>query len=202
VDYIELSGKDVERDSLILANMAAESWGRPDAVVFVARGAFKIGHTMAQHFQVPLLEIQASRKSGKIKTLISPFLFLIPAGIKKKLRSAEVGSDYHKRNADRDVRFNRAAWDELPNINRILLTDDSVDTGNTVLAAKKALQEFFPGAEIKIAALNYFSFSQIRPDFFLRTDTMLNGPWSRDSEENKQFAKEYLHAKKEGTLWI
>jgi len=200
MDYIELSKKDVASNSILLAKKVQAEWKKPDAVVFIARGAFLIGNAMADYYNAPLLEIHASRKASKLKTLISPLLSFIPSALKKRLREMEVKSGYHSKHVSREIRFNKDKWSTLSNINYILVVDDSVDTGNTVLAAKSAINEFFPNAEVKIAAFNCFTFSVAEVDFVLWEDTMLNGPWSNDSKENAQADIEYNTARINGVF--
>jgi hypoxanthine phosphoribosyltransferase len=198
VDYFELSKKGVERNSLLLAKQVVDSWKKLDIVVFIAKGAYPIGRVISAQLNKPLLEIHASRKTSKIKKLVSPFLAIIPYGIKRRLREMEVRSGYHSHHSEREVWFNEKSWELHSGANRILVVDDSVDTGSTIVAVKAAIKSFFPHAEIKVAALNCFSFcsSDAQPDFVLWNDTMLNGPWSNDSKENKEFVLEYEMAKK------
>jgi hypoxanthine phosphoribosyltransferase len=199
MDYFELSRNGVVNNSLLLADQIVSEWGRPDIVVFISKGAYTIGETIAKQFERPLLEIHASRKANKLKKLLSPLLVLIPLGIKIRLREMEILFGYHGNHDDRDVWFEKSAWEQYLDANKILVVDDSVDTGSTIKSVKSAIRDFSPNSDIRVAALNCFSFcaEDARPDFVLWHDTILNGPWSKDSRGNKQFLSEYEVAKRE-----
>ena len=192
MDYIELSLKNVEEKSKELAKKISLEYN-PDVVVFISRGAYQIGKVMANYYNVPLLEIFAKRKVGKLKKFISPFLKIIPKGLKKFLREKEFNSNIHVSRNERNVFFDEEKWKEYKNKKNILLVDDSVDTGNTIFQVKNVIEQYFDGAEVVVAALNVFSKSEniIKIDYCLWKETMLNGPWSNDSIENKEFIKMY-----------
>lgn len=199
MDYLELLKRDVEKNSLLLAKQVADYWGNPDVIIFIAKGAYLIGNTIAQYFDKPLLGIHASRKANILKKLLSNIFSIIPYKIKVQMRKLEIKSSYHKQHVERNVWFDKVAWKKYSHMKRVLIVDDSVDTGNTIKAVIANINRFMPDAVLRTASLNYFSFcmKEAKPDFFIWVDTMLNGPWSNDSKENKQFLTEYEIARKE-----
>jgi hypoxanthine phosphoribosyltransferase len=194
VEYLELSLENIRNYSRQIAK-SVESWGKPDLVIFVASGGYLIGNELACYFQTPLLKICATRKAHLFKKILSPFLKVLHSKMKMALRKWEFQSDYHVVYAERIVSFDRDIWKKYRNSQKILVVDDSVDTGNTMRAVKEAVSFFFINEDkkIKCVALNYFRkcLPDTKPDFYLWADTSLSGPWSNDSKENKFFLAEY-----------
>ena len=192
MNYLELSIDGAKKQSVILAQKIADSNFRPDCVVFIAKGAYLIGDSVAAYFNIPLLEISASRKTNRFKSSISTLLKYIPRSVRKLLRKTELRSGFHAGQTGRDVSFPPEKWEPYKDSSRILIVDDSVDSGNTALAVTSAVRAYFPCAQIRFASLNYFpSLSAVTPDYFLYQDTILCGPWSKDSEEYHTFIAMY-----------
>ena len=133
-----------------------------------------------------------------IYKIISPFLKIIPTSIKNVLRKKEFNSNYHEKNNERSISFDEDKWNQYKNCKKILLVDDSVDTGYSIKYAKEAIEKFFDKATVKVAAINYFEKSKkiVNTDYYLYTEKMLLGPWSNDSKENKEYLNEYYSWKK------
>ena len=193
MEYIELSLEKSRKVTIELAEKIKKDY-IPEVVVFVAKGAYQIGLDIGNYFDVPVLEIFAERHGGSLKKFLSPILKIIPRRIKSCLRKIEVNSGFHKKNIDRNV-----YWGYIPKechnrkFKRILLVDDSCDTGKTFAQCFSKIKDQFPDAEIKTAALNVFSdsFSVIRTNYYIYLDCMLSGPWSNDSKEHKAFIDNY-----------
>lgn len=196
MNYLELSLKNVEEKSKDLFNKISEKEYNYDLVVFIAKGAYPIGKALSDIKSVPLLEISAKRKGGKLKSIIKPCLKFIPKKLLVKLREKEMNSSYHEVNKDREVKFNEEKFAEYVNSKKILLVDDSIDSGYSIIETKNALSNYFKDAEIKIAVFNVMSKSIVEADFTNYNDTMLNGPWSNDSKYNKDFLNMYKEWKK------
>lgn len=195
MNYIELSIENVEEKTYELYERIKNNY-QYDLVVFIAKGSYLIGKKLAEIKQVPLLEIHATRKGGSFKKLIKPIVGLLPNKILIKLREIEFLSDYHKKNKERKIHFEKNIYNKYKDSKKILLVDDSIDFGNSVIGTKTALEVFFQEAEIKVAVFNVMKKSAIRPDFCLFEDKMLNGPWSIDSKENATHIKLYKNWKK------
>mgnify|MGYP003290066005 CR=1 FL=1 len=190
MDYVELStinvkGKCNELYEIIIDNYQYE------LVIFVAKGSYIIGKKMSDLQNVPLLEICAMRKAGRIKKVLKPLFRIIPKKILIMLRKREMNSSYHDKNENRQVSFNEEKYKKYKNIKKILLVDDSIDSGNSIIETRKVLNKYFDNAEIKVAVFNVMDKSAIIPDYYLYKNTMINGPWSSDSKENKSYIKEY-----------
>lgn len=192
MNYIELSRKSLKRDTKKLYDKIKKNY-EYDCVIFIAKGAFFIGEDLANYRHVPLLEVFATRKGNNIKKLIRPILKVIPKKIKEFLRNQEAKSSYHKKNSERLVSFDKERWNKYVNKHRILLVDDSIDTGNTINCVLPKIKEFFLNAEIKVACLNVFKKAKdtCTVDYYLYEDCLLNGPWSNDSKEYSDFLVKY-----------
>lgn len=188
--YLELSEESTREESRKLAFKIEKNF-KPEIVIFVAKGSYYIGDEIAKYFNIPLIEIRAERQKGKLKQVVAPLLKIIPSFIKKILREFEVKSNTHKKNSKRKVILEEKYLKELLKYKKVLLVDDSIDTGNTIKQIIEYLKKY--NLEIKIAGLNIFSMSEevIKIDYYNYKDTLLNGPWSNDSKYYKEFIKKY-----------
>lgn len=200
--YLELSTENSKKHAIELAEKINGTYD-PEVVVFVSKGAYQIGLDIGEYFSVPVMEIFAKREKGKIKQLMSPMLKIIPSKLKKLLRELEVTKSIHKKNPKRNVH-----WGYIPeecvgkNFSRILLVDDSCDTGNTFRQCVDEIRRKYPHSEVKTAAINVFkdSFLIFKTDFYIYMEYLLSGPWSNDSNEHKDFTKNYIRIFKNGNF--
>lgn len=197
MNYIELSIENVVEETNKLYNLIKKDYNY-DLVIFISKGSYPIGYELAKLNNVPLLEVFASRKGGKLKKIIKPFFKFIPKSILIKLREKEMKSEYHENKNERNVSFDFNEWSKYKNSKKILLVDDSVDTGWSIISAKKEIEKFFENSNLKVAAFNYFEKSKknISIDYNLYKDTMIQGPWSNDSKYYNQFLEMYFNYKK------
>ncbi|MFR9020207.1 MAG: phosphoribosyltransferase [Fusobacterium sp.] len=188
--YLELSEKNVRDESLKLAKKIEKEF-IPEIVIFVAKGSFYIGDEISKYFNVPLIEIKAVREKNKLKELLSPILKLIPRKIKQILREMEINSNTHKKVSKRNVEMEERYLKELLKYKKVLLVDDSIDTGNTIVEILNYLKK--DDLKIKTAGLNVFDMSKetIKIDFYNYENTLLNGPWSKDSKYYVKFMEDY-----------
>ena len=193
MELLELSRKRLQEENKKLYELIKKDY-EYDLVIFIARGSFIIGKDLADFNGSPLLEIFASRKGGKIKKILSPFLKIIPKKSKNLLRKKEFNSNYHEKNTERKIYFNEKKWNKYKNKKNILLVDDSVDTGYSIKFAKEKIENFFDSSIVKVAAINCFEKSKkiVNTDYYLYSEKMLLGPWSNDSKENKDYLNEYI----------
>lgn len=198
-ELMELNIDDVQKMSLELARKVLE---KPDLVAFVAKGAYLIGRTTAEYFHVPLIEVEAVRSGNRLKKILKPLLAILPSGVKVWLRKKEMSAGIHAQNTDRSVTINDPNKLLYGNFHSILLVDDSVDTGNTIIAVKNALQKAFPNAHIITAAFFVFEASKalVNIDYSLYGDTFFSAPWSNDSSYEKEFMSEYSKMKEKGVF--
>lgn len=174
------------------ASEIAQSY-QPDCVVFVAKAGFLIGRELANSFGSPLVGISAARSGNEAKKKLSNLAMLLPERVKDAARIIEIKMKVHNKNTGRQV-----IWIEgdtsVKNAARILIVDDSIDTGNTIKAVKSVVHKSAPNAIIKIAALNVWREAEgfTATDFYKYTDTILKTPMSNDSREHQAFLREYV----------
>lgn len=192
MNYQDVSIKKLKNLNKELFNKIYKKY-KFDCVIFIAKGSYLIGKDLADLANVPLLEIYATRKGGKLKKILRPILTLMPEKLKIMLRKKEMNSDVHSKNSNRAVKYDENVWIKFKKCKKILIVDDSIDTGYSALFVKETVANFFLKSQIKVASLNFFLKAQkvFEPDFYLFEDTMLKGPWSNDSKENKIFLNEY-----------
>lgn len=192
MDYLELSIKRLREETKKLYFKIKFKYNF-DLVIFIARGAYMMGEDMAKFQGVPCLEIFASRRGNDFKDFLSPLLKVIPTKVKKNLREKEMRAYIHAKNIERHVEFDEIVWERYLDCRKILLVDDSIDTGHTLKNCRDTIKDFFPEAEVKVAVLNVFTESEkvATADFHLYENTAISGPWSSDSRENKDFLNRY-----------
>ncbi len=200
MDYLELSIKNVKEKSRELYEKIVSEYDY-DLVIFIAKGSYLIGKELSELNNVPLLEIFATRKGSKLKKVLSPFLKLIPKTILIKLREKEMNSTYHETNNDRTVSFDENIYSRYKDKNKILLVDDSIDSGNSIVLTKNEVKKYFENADVKVAVFNVMNKATIKPDFCVYKDTMICGPWSNDSKEHKDNLKMYMKWKDSIIEW-
>ncbi len=196
MNYQELLIKDLkETDKKLYSKLNKEY--KYDLVIFIAKGSYLIGKDFSDFNTCPLLEVTASRSGGKLKKILRPLLNLIPNKLKIYLRKKEMNSSVHSSNSNRNISFDENIWKKYKKCRKILLVDDSIDTGHSVLSAKLEIEKYFNNSEIKVAVLNYFEKAKdiFVPDYYLYKNTIIKGPWSNDSKENKKYLEKYYNWK-------
>ncbi|WP_336367060.1 phosphoribosyltransferase family protein [Marinobacter sp. C2H3] len=65
---------------------------------------------------------------------------------------------------------------------RILIVDDAVDTGTTVLSVKRSIQRINAAAEIRVAVITVtMKASRSIADYYLYSEQLVRFPWSVDA---------------------
>ena len=137
-----------------------------DLIVFVAKAGLPIALYMSRILGCKILPIYAERKTGLMKKLFFKLggKFL-PERVKILLRLLEVKSGFHKRNPERHVTFDADMTDaEKASIRKILVVDDSIDTGASMLQVISKVRQVFPecaGNTVSLTARNRTSASML-----------------------------------------
>ncbi|MGJ0342827.1 phosphoribosyltransferase family protein [Arcobacter cryaerophilus gv. pseudocryaerophilus] len=70
---------------------------------------------------------------------------------------------------------------DLKSYKKVLIIDDIVDSGKTMIEVFKILKEKFPNTEFKLATLFYKKTALIKPDFYIKqTDMWIEFFWEVD----------------------
>ena len=185
MQHLELSRKALEEQCSTWANNIKEVY-QPDLIIYIARGGYLIGKQMKEVFQVPMIGVSTVRDGNSLKEKIGPVIAMFPNCIRNLLISIEVKSNKHAKNTERKVRFLKGVEDvKNKDIQKILVAEDSVDTGNSLQQAIKT--------EIKVASLNVWDKSKsiAHVDYALYENTIIKSPMSKDSKEYKKFRETY-----------
>lgn len=192
--YIEFS-KEKLQNSLKNFFSDIKTTYKPDAILFVAKGGFYLGLEASIFFNIPLFEVKAERKANKLKSLISPFLKILPQRIKYFIRKIEIKSNIHKKIENRNIILEN---ENIYNYKNILLIDDSVDTGSTIFSILKLFEN--KDINIKIAVLNVMTnlSDNFKPDYYMFENCIIISDWSSDSKNYNTFIRDYNEWKRNG----
>lgn len=182
---VELTMEQLRAEALRLAELVGRDY-RPDCVVYIARAGLPVARPMGPAFGAPLVEARAPRPASRLKDLAAPALQHLPLEAKCLLRRVELGlRPYAHRQA-------LLAGEALPpGCRRVLVVDDSVDTGATLAAACQQVRLCFGGCGVRTAALNVWDKSarRVKTDYSLYRNTLLMTPLSRDWAGHPAFAE-------------
>lgn len=181
---VELTMEQLRAEALRLTELVSRDY-RPDCVVYIARAGLPVAWPMGPAFGAPLVAARAPRPVSPLKDLAAPALRRLPRGAKCLLRRVELGL---RPCAHRQVWLEE---DIPPGCRRVLLVDDSVDTGATLAAACRQVGQRFGGCSVRTAALNVWDKSarQVKTDYSLYRNTLLMTPLSRDWAGRPSFAE-------------
>ena len=199
MDCVMLSLKSLREESLKLAKTIEKDY-TPDIVIYIARGGYLIGKEISDYFNVPCVGIHAERRGGGVKAIISPLLRILPQSVKRSLREMELNSGVHKVDKERNI-----FWDPMDahliknnsGITNILLVDDSVDTGYSMLQVKDKIYSDLGTVVIRTAAINVWSKSAkvCETNYCNYKNFIIMTPMSKDSKEYPEFEKLYNNRK-------
>ena len=194
MDFVELSIAELREKSNQLAQLVAADW-RPDTRAYLAKGGYIIGLEMSRALEAELMEFSARRSGDDAKNAIAGFLLRCPKTLKRLLRGLEIRFRLRKGceiNRQKDI-YRTRRFPDPKKAEKILIVDDSADTGASLKSAMELAKRDFPSADIKIAVINTFDEArkQIRIDWYLYENCLLGTPASKDNPEYKTFLAIY-----------
>lgn len=189
-----LSIKDIEEMSIEFSNEISKEF-QPDIVVYVAKAGFLLGYYISKKMGVPLIGVETVREKGnRLKDKVAPIIRFLPNFIRNIMIYVELKSGIHKVNSNREARFidNIDEFD-VEKKTKILIVDDSIDTGASVKAVYELISNRFVNGDIKIAGMNVWDKSSevICTDFCMYRNTIIKAPMSKDSNEYETFLEMY-----------
>ncbi len=168
-----------------LAHEVLASGWQPDMVVGIRTGGAYVAEQM-----MPLLSgadlryVELHRSSTPKKGKLRRFLSYLPEWVLNSLRIMEA-IVLSRRRAD-----SHAGWclpEDLTVLGekRIIVVDDAVDSGATMLTVVRAMREKNPSADVRAAAITVTTAQPlIEPDFFLfHNKILIRFPWSMDARK-------------------
>ncbi|AYJ80235.1 nicotinate phosphoribosyltransferase [Aliarcobacter cryaerophilus ATCC 43158] len=76
---------------------------------------------------------------------------------------------------------------DLKSYKKVLIIDDIVDSGKTMIEIFKILNEKFPNTEFKLATLFYKKTALVKPDFYIKqTDIWIEFFWEVDIQNKEE----------------
>lgn len=193
MNYTELSLESLREVSINAAKNIKEEV-TIDLIIYVARAGLPIAIYMNEIFQAEILGIGAQRKGNKVKSFLGPIISRMPLFMRNFLISLELKTKVHKHDTERHVAFHES----ISNIRKseyqnILIVDDSIDTGNSLVAVLNEVKKEFTTSQIYTYGLNVWDGSKelVKTDFCSYENTIIKAPMSKDSSEYKSFCEMY-----------
>jgi hypoxanthine phosphoribosyltransferase len=187
VELLEFSLASFRDESLKLAHMVRESGYEPDCVAYLAKGAWQIGEVCAEYFDASIVELSAHRSGESAKSGARGILQMLPRSVRRKLRETELRKRLKRDNGSVQKKTMRLTDRfALPvGSKRVLLVDDSADTGASLIAARELLEGILPGCEVKTAVVASFGSAREAKavDFSLHENVLLCSPMSKDNKD-------------------
>ena len=193
MNCVELSLQELREISIDAAKKIAKEVNI-DLIVYVARAGLPIAIYMNEIFQIDLLGISAQRKGNKLKSFLGPIISHMPSLMRNLLITLELKTKVHKHDTERNISFHASIKDIcIEKYKNILIVDDSVDTGNSLVAVLAETQQMFKNSQIYTYGLNVWDESKkiIKTDFYSYENTIIKAPMSKDSKEYKLFCELY-----------
>lgn len=185
---VEVNKKNLDVICSELAGLIDDNF---EIVVGIATGGEYVGEIVAEKLQLPLLVIKRQRISTKRKEFLNIDVFLkkMPAKFNDVLRIVESGfqeSLYlykgEKFYSDNSVSCIRGDIKSIAKKKKILIVDDAIDSGSTIIEALTYLKGFNASAEYKVAVLSItYSNPAVFADYYLYRRILLRMPWSKDA---------------------
>ncbi len=195
-DIIDLDFAALEMHLIALAEKIRRSDFRPEHILYIERAGLYCAHTLARHLNISASGIQAQRSANILKEKSRFILRRMPRALSHALRKLEIVSGLHNRNSERQISFR---GQEPPRDRNLLILDDALDTGYSILAVHRHLLHLgYDPARIKTAVLTITGRqTMMQPDFFLFDRTIVTFPWSYDSVVFEKARQQYHTFQKE-----
>jgi hypoxanthine phosphoribosyltransferase len=191
---VELDEASFRRECETLGRLVRESYD-PDLIVGIATGGEVVARQVQETFDpvpaVVSLSIQRPGTGWKKRLRLGRILSLAPAPLAAFLRRLEVRcrERFLRAAASRRTPQDRpaATVDDddaavIRSAERILVVDDTVDSGRTITEALTVLRDAGTSAEVRTAVLtSTFDDPPVVADYLLHERTLIRFPWSLDA---------------------
>lgn len=166
----------------------------PDLVIFVAKSGFLFAEQLASSFGCPMASVIASRPDNGKKDLVHMLLPKMPKSIIMALLKYKVSRKNYDEKTKRIVKSTSSLDNvDLSSKKGILIVDDSVDTGWSLVQVLEMLSQKGMKDNYKVASYSVLSPSmkRIRVDYYRYLDTIVMTSTSRYSKEHDDFLYRY-----------
>lgn len=185
--------EDVQKDCKEWADKIAGQY-IPDLIIFIAKSGYLFAEPMAECFGCRMAGITAKRPASNTKDGLKGIIRLVPEKILLRLLSSAFMYKFHEKKQERSIEISAGYRLEKNNAHKkILIVDDSVDTGWTLLLVKKEVEKDFPSAIVKTAGYSVIEYSKqrISVDFHRYENMVILTATSRNSDEYDKFITQY-----------
>ena len=187
------SSDEVRKDTLIWANEISKVYS-PDLIVFIAKSGFLYAKFFQEYFKCEMVDVIASRPDNKYMDIIKKTVPFVPKWLLSLYLRRKVSASHYSDKAERivqgTIRFEQLNFEKY---NNILLIDDSVDTGWSLLKVQEYL--YHKGIEKKVKTASYCvlseSLNRVNVDFYRLKDSIVITSTSRYSREHRKFLTDY-----------
>lgn len=195
---LTISQNELKNLSHTLLSMITKDQFTIDMVIGIATGGIYISSPIKEQlakekWHGKYYEIKLSRQSTETKKILKlkGILTKLPYFILNFLRKLEVfmfenfkAKEYNS-SKENKVDLSDGLINDIKNSHSILLVDDAIDTGSTILAIKNVIKRINPNVTIKTAVLTVtHKKPYIEPDYTLFKRVLLRCPWAEDYKGN------------------
>lgn len=190
---ITLDKKDLIFQSTLLAQSILDSNWSADLIIGIKTGGIYVAQPLYEeiikHYPSKYATVSLSRASTqkKKKIKIDKVLKRLPYFILDVMRKLEVTffeltkAKIYNSNIEDKIILDKDLQKQLLSSKTVLLVDDAIDTGNTILAIKNKFLSINPQLDIKTAVLTTtHKISFIQADYSLYKRVLLRCPWAAD----------------------
>lgn len=156
----------------------------PDIVLGIETGGRYVAEQMFADIKHVYVKMQRPSTSAKSKT-VSWLISKLPRRCADLLRIFE--SYILARRAPRIYKYEGSLPAEIYDSRRILIVDDAVDSGATMLAVKEAVECGVQESEIYCASITVTTDKPVlKPDVSLYQNILIRFPWSKDAAKQHE----------------
>jgi len=195
---LTISTQQLDILSTQLLDKVQESFS-PDMLIGIATGGVYISRPMYKQLLLKdwkgsYHEVKLQRASTQTKKRLSlKSLFkILPYPLLNLLRNIESMLSEtlkNKPSQNKIIDLDESCITALSSSKKLLLIDDAIDTGNTILAIKEAIYKINPHIEIQVAVLTLtHKYPSIYPKYSLFNSVLLRCPWAEDYKGKDKIA--------------
>jgi len=197
MQVLTLNNSLLNSHSKELASKVLKSSWQPELVIGIRTGGLYVAKPLYNELQknhdTLYNEVSLSRPSTKKKKKlkVDKVLKKLPYFLLNLLRNLEVylfeksKAKHYINSRESDIQIDNILHQQILSCNKILLVDDAMDTGTTVVAIKNRFLSLNRDAEIKIAVLTITHETPfIDADYSLYNRVLLRCPWAQDYKES------------------
>lgn len=157
---------------------------RPDCIIGIRNGGAYVAREVAKSFSDAVCtEVTVSRPTHKQKNnkWVKSIFRILPVWLLNAMRMTESGLAQFRKRAYRDAEINIPCTLSAKNI---LVVDDAIDTGATMLLVINTLRDRLPECEIRSAVVTITTPSpSVTSNYYIFNNrTLIRFPWAIDSK--------------------